>query len=167
FNFGFTSTVRYKGFNLYALLDAQIGGQIYSNTLQWGLRELRLGEVDQAGKPDGLKKPGKYYETLYNVNADASHFVRDATYLKVRELRLSYSFNRNQLSDLFGGLLNKITFGISGRNLFTFTGYDGYDPEVGRVRTSSQDVGSAIITRLDAYTYPTFRTVTGIFEIEF
>lgn len=167
FNIGFTSTFHYKGFNIYALLDAQIGGDIYSNTLQWGLRELKLGEVDQAGKPDELKKPGKYYEILYNVNAVTNHFVRDATFLKLRELRLSYSFSRNQLSGLFGGLLNKVTVGISGRNLLTFTGYDGFDPEVGNVRGGNQGVASSVISRLDLQAYPNFRTLTGIFEIEF
>lgn len=167
FNLGFTSTFRWKGFNVYALLDAQIGGDIYSNTLQWGLRELKLGEADQAGKPDGLKKPGPYYAALYNVNAVTNHFVRDATFLKVRELRLSYSFNRSQLSGIFGGLLNKVTIGVSGRNLFTFTGYDGFDPEVGNVRGGSRSVASSVISRTDLHAYPNFRTLSGVFEIEF
>ncbi|MFQ5674411.1 MAG: hypothetical protein ACE5G1_00820 [bacterium] len=167
FNLGFTSTIRYKGFNIYTLFDAQIGGDIYSNTLQWGLRENKLGEADQSGKPDELKKPFQYYQTLYNVNAVTNHFVQDGTFLKVRELRVSYSFNRKQLSGLLGGILNKLTIGISGRNLFTFTGYDGFDPEVGNVRGGNQSVASSVISRTDLHAIPNFRTFSGVFEIEF
>ncbi|MFQ5617283.1 MAG: hypothetical protein ACE5GO_12595, partial [Anaerolineales bacterium] len=133
----------------------------------WGLRENKLGEADQAGKAEELKKPFQYYQKLYNVNAQTNHFVQDATFLKVREVRVSYSFNRNQLSGILGGLLNKVTIGVSGRNLFTFTGYDGFDPEVGNVRGGDRSVASAVISRTDLHAYPNFRTFTGVFEIEF
>ncbi|RMD94904.1 MAG: SusC/RagA family TonB-linked outer membrane protein [Calditrichaeota bacterium] len=164
FNFGINSTLRYKGITFYVLMDAQIGGKIYNNTRQWGLRELKLGEADQFGKPDELKKPGAYYAVLYDVNAVNSHFVEDATYLKIRELRLSYSFNRSQLKGIFGGLLNKLTIGFVGENLFTFTGYKGYDPEVGLV---FGELGSSVISRYDAHGYPNFRTFSGLIEFEF
>lgn len=164
FNWGMNTTLNYKGFTAYLLLDSQIGGKIYNNTVQWGLRELKMGEVDQAGKPEGLKKPGTYYATLYNINAVNSHFVEDATYLKVREVRLSYTFGRKQLSGLFGGIINKLTIGVSGQNLFTFTGYRGFDPEVGLV---FGELGSSALSRYDAFGYPNFRTFNGIFEIEF
>ncbi|MCG8607400.1 SusC/RagA family TonB-linked outer membrane protein [bacterium] len=171
FNLGFTSNFRYRGLSVYTVLDAQIGGDVYNNTRQWGLRELKLGEVDQSGKPDELKKPGAYYATLYNVNAETSHFVEDATFMKLRELRVSYTFDRSKLSGILGRLLNKVSIGISGRNLLTFTGYKGFDPEVGAVRTTNdaenRGVASAVISRLDLQGYPNFRTITGVFEIEF
>lgn len=164
FNFGFNTNFRYKGFTAYVLLDAQIGGEIYNNTVQWGLRENKLGIADQAGKPDELKKPDKYYQTIYNVNATNSFFTEDGTYLKIRELRLSYSFDRRALSGLLGGILNKLTIGVSGRNLLTFTGYSGYDPEVG---SGGFTLGSAAVARFDGFGYPNFRTVTGLLEFEF
>jgi len=164
FNFGFNSTLRYKGLTIYTLFDAQIGGKIYNNTNQWGLRELKLGEVDQFGKPDELKKPGLYYATLYDVNATNSHFVEDATYLKLRELRVSYSFGRQALTGVFGGFLRKLTIGVVGRNLLTFTGYKGYDPEVG---SRGFGLGSAAVARYDGFGYPNFRTFSGLLEFEF
>ena len=45
---------------------------------------------------------------------------------------------------------------LVGRNLLTFTDYKGYDPEVG-----------GVITRLDSFDYPRFRTFTGSVEITF
>ena len=120
--------------------------------------------VDQAGKSDGDKKPGLYYANLYNVNATNSHFVEDGTYFKLRELSLRYSLNRNQLGNMLGGALSKISVGVIGRNLMTWSDYTGYDPEVG---STGFDLGSAAIARYDGFGYPNFRTITGVFEIEF
>ncbi len=160
FNFGFGQTFRYKGFSVYTLFDAQIGGDIYNNTAQWPLRELNAQSVDQSGKPENEKKPITYYEALYNVNAVNSHFVEDGTYLKFRELSLRYSFDQDQLSGLFGGFMSRISLSLIGRNVHTWTGYSGYDPEVS---TS----GDAAIYRYDGFGYPNYRTWTGSVEIEF
>jgi len=164
FDMGISNTLRFGGFEIYALLDGQVGGSIYNNTNQWGLRELKLGMVDQAGKSDGEKKPGLYYATLYNVNATNSQFVEDGTYFKLRELSVKYSLNKNQLQNLLGGAISKVSVGFIGRNLITWSDYSGYDPEVG---STGFDLGSAAIARYDGFGYPNFRTLTGIFEIEF
>ncbi len=163
FNFGISTTLRWKGFNAYILFDAQIGGDIYNQTRQWAYRELRHGDVDQAGKPQERKKTVDYYNTLYNTNSVNSAFVEDGTYLKLRELNLSYAVNKSTLVNLFGGyfggIFNKATFGVIGRNLLTFTNYSGFDPEVGQ--------GDATIRRFDGFGYPNFRTYTGYIEFEF
>jgi hypothetical protein len=58
-----------------------------------------------------------------------------------------------------GGFLNNvfsgITVGCIGRNLITFTGYSGFDPEVGSVEN-----------RVDNFAYPHFRQFTGFIEFE-
>jgi TonB-dependent SusC/RagA subfamily outer membrane receptor len=162
FNLSISTNFQWQGFSAYALLDAQIGGDVFNLTRWLGMRTGNAGEFDQAGKSDELKKP-----VLYNVpiaSSRNSHFVESSEYLKVRELSLRYTFNRSQLRRLFGGILNKVTIGVVGRNLFTFTGYTGYDPEVG---LTGGDVGSAVVNRLDLNTYPNFRTFTGVLEFEF
>ena len=165
FDMGISNTLRFGGFEVYALLDGQVGGNIYNNTVQWGLRELKLGIVDQAGKSEGDKKPGLYYATLYDVDATNSHFVEDGSFFKLRELSVTYSLNRNQLQNMLGGAISKVSVGVIGRNLLTWTNYSGYDPEVGR--SGDFDMGSAVIARYDGFGYPNFRTITGVFTIEF
>ena len=44
-----------------------------------------------------------------------------------------------------------------GRNLFTFTNYSGYDPEVG---VQGGQAGSGLINQVDAFDFPTLRTFT-------
>ena len=165
FDLGVSNTLQFGGLEIYALIDGQVGGNIYANTNQWGLRELKLGIVDQAGKAEGEKKPGLYYATLYDVNATNSHFVEEGTFFKLRELSVTYSLNRNQLGNVLGGAISKVSVGVVGRNLITWTNYTGYDPEVGRA--GDFDLGSAVIARYDGFGYPNFRTISGVFEIEF
>jgi TonB-linked SusC/RagA family outer membrane protein len=160
FNFGVGQTLRYKGFSLYALFDAQIGGDIFNNTRQWAARDGNAWEVDQSGKAEGNKKSYDYYQRLYWVNASNSHYVEDATNMKFRELSLRYSFNRGQLEGVLGGFFKRVTLAAIGRNLITWTGYSGYDPEV----SNSND---GAVYRIDAFDYPNYRTFTGSVEIEF
>jgi TonB-linked SusC/RagA family outer membrane protein len=161
FNLGFTQTVRWKNLSLYALFDAQIGGDVYNATKQWSYRDQRHGDNDQFGKDDATIKPEFYSRALYNTNSSASHFVEDATYLKFRELNLRYVFNQRALSNLFGGFLNRLTLSVVGRNLLTWTGYTGFDPEAG------ENGANAAIQRVDSFDYPNYRTFTGSIEIEF
>ncbi len=159
FNLAFNTTLRWRGLTVYTLFDAQIGGEIYNRTRQWAYRDHMSGDIDQIGKTDETKKPLAYYSALYAVNINNSHFVEDGTYLKLRELSIRYTLDRAALQPYIGGWVNRITVGVIGRNLITWTKYKGYDPEVGQ--------SDATIYRYDGYTYPNYRTVTGILEIEF
>ena len=55
----------------------------------------------------------------------------------------------------------KVRLGLIGRNLFTFTDYSGYDPEVSGLQ------GDPFQVRIDWFQYPQFRTFTGVVEIAF
>lgn len=75
-------------------------------------------------------------------------FVEDGTYVKLREVTVSYDF-----TDLLGlSGVRSLRFGVSGRNLLTFTGYNGFDPEVSG---EDQDVR---FRGLDIFTFPNYRT---------
>jgi TonB-linked SusC/RagA family outer membrane protein len=163
FNMGFHNDFRWKNLTVFTVLDAQIGGDVYNQTLQWGLRENKTGEADQSGKSEELKKPELYYTVLYNVDFTNSHFVEDGTYLKLRELAVNYTFNRSSLPGFLSSTLSKLTVGVIGRNLLTFTGYRGYDPE----SNVSAGLSAAGVARYDDFGYPQFRTITGIVEFEF
>lgn len=159
FNVGFGNTVTYKGFTLYALFDVQIGGDIYNNTRQWPHREHNAWETDQSGKPENQKKPIDYFTRLYDVNAENSHFVEDGSFVKFRELQLRYAFDVP--SGTFGGLVRRVGLSLIGRNLFTWTRYTGYDPEV------VIGPGEPVWKRYDGFDYPNFRSITGSITLEF
>ncbi|MFQ5571488.1 MAG: SusC/RagA family TonB-linked outer membrane protein [Rhodothermales bacterium] len=167
FNLGFNSTFRWKGFTAYMLWNAQIGGDIYNATAQWAYRDDRHRDQDQAGKPDGLKKTANYMQALYHANGTNSHFVEDGDYVKLRELSVEYSFNRAQLTKVFGNALHRIAIGVTGRNLITITNYSGFDPETGDTGGGRNVGGDASLFRVDDFNYPNFRSFTGRITIEF
>jgi len=80
--------------------------------------------------------------------------VEDASYAKLRELLISYHI---------GPVAHTGDWDISlvGRNLFTITGYRGFDPEVGLSGgTQLNGAGSAAINAVDSFTFPNLRTFT-------
>lgn len=166
-NLGLNTTFRYKGFTLYMLWGAQIGGDVYNFTKQWGYRDGRNADQDQRGKQEGMKKSTTYYEVLYDATAKNNHFVEDATYLKLRELSVGYTFNRQQLSRVFGNVLHSVSASIIGRNLLTFSNYSGFDPEVGSSEFQSNVGGDATLYRVDDFNYPALRTVRAKLEFQF
>ena len=160
FSLGFNTTLRYKGFDLYMLWGAQIGGDVYNFTKQWSYRDGRAEDQDQGGKSVEMRKSTRYYEVLYDATTRNSHFVEDATYLKLRELSIGYTFNRRQLGRVFGDVLHSVSASLIGRNLLTISDYTGFDPEVG-------DGSDATLYRVDNFNYPPFRTIRAKLEIQF
>jgi TonB-linked SusC/RagA family outer membrane protein len=71
--------------------------------------------------------------------------VEDASFTKIRELSLSFQLNR--LKGIKG-----MEFVLTGRNLFTFTKYDGADPE-------TSTAGQSIVRGTDYGSYPVPRVI--------
>ncbi|HSL68601.1 MAG TPA: SusC/RagA family TonB-linked outer membrane protein, partial [Longimicrobiales bacterium] len=103
-NLGVSTNLQWKGFNVHALITSKIGGDVYNETRQWGYRDKTHADYDQSGKSDELKKPVNYYLRLYNTNNFNSHFVEEGTYTRLRELAVSYTFNRAQIQRLAAGM---------------------------------------------------------------
>ena len=164
FNTSFATNFRYKGLSLNALLEASVGHHIYNGTRQWSLRELRGEDTDQTGKSLEHNKPVGYSSAIYSVNADNSWFIEDGSWMKVRELSLGFTLPASIVESLFGGVFDRVTVNAIGRNLFTLTGYRGYDPEVGN---GGGQLGSTAINAVDNFAYPNFRTFTFSAELVF
>ncbi|HEX6940029.1 MAG TPA: SusC/RagA family TonB-linked outer membrane protein [Longimicrobiales bacterium] len=162
------STLTWKGFTVYGLLDAVQGFHVYNQPLQWAIFQRTAGIMDEAGTPEAHRKPIGYYDDLYHAGGGlnpSNAFVEDASFVKLREVSIAYRFSREQLAGLpwLGGLQG-LTLNLSGRNLATWTDYRGFDPEVGE---SGGDTGSSGIARVEGYQYPNFRTITASVEINF
>jgi TonB-linked SusC/RagA family outer membrane protein len=162
FNTNLSTNFRFKNLSAYALLSYMDGADAYNFTKQWSYRDGRNADQDEFGKPEGEKKPNSYYEKLYQATNKNSHFVEDATFLKIREVSLQYTFDQALLNSLLGSanVLQRLNLSLTGRNLFTFTDYSGVDPEVG-------DGDDATLFRVDNFDYPHFRTFTGRIEFQF
>jgi len=161
YSFGLANTIRLGGFTLYGLLDGTQGGHIYNFTKHWMYQDRRHGTIDQSGKAEENKKHLQYYSVgFYNNIEPNSHFVEDGSYVKLRELSVSYNFGQSLLNSMrVLGTGRSVKVSLIGRNLKTWTDYSGFDPEA----SSNGDFNF----RVDGFRYPSFRQFTGQIEIGF
>ncbi len=161
FNLAFNTQATWKGLSISAVVNWVKGGDIYNYTRQWPIFDLRDPVIDQRGKPEIEKKPVAYYSAFYNNFDPSTYFVEDGSYIRLRELAVNYTLPATFAERIgLGG--RAVRLGLVGRNLLTFTNYSGYDPDV-----SGPGGGNPFAYRVDYFTYPVFRTVTGMVEIGF
>ncbi|MEP6763539.1 MAG: SusC/RagA family TonB-linked outer membrane protein [Gemmatimonadaceae bacterium] len=162
FRFGLNNTVTYKKLSLYALLDGTIGHKIQNQGEAWGLLDLSSSYFDQGAKTVGTAKPlgygwrvggseGAGSGGFYDLLGPNNYNTESGSYAKIREASLTFHLGKIR------GVGGDWTVSAIGRNLFTFTKYSGYDPEVG---VSGGQAGSGLINQVDAFDFPTLRTYT-------
>ena len=155
---GFSMGFRHRGLTVNALINGAIGFDLYNLPRVVGRDPSR----DQAGKPEGFKKPEQYYGDL--STAFHAEKFEPGGWVKLRELAVGYTLPGAFTGRLFRGAVDRLTLSVVGRNLLTFTEYTGLDPESGVGGTS---VGSATIDRWDQFLYPHSRTLSLALEVVF
>jgi len=92
------------------------------------------------------------YNQWHNNNIRVSdRFVEDGSYLRIQNVTLGYNLPVNLIKK--AKMTNARLF-VSGQNLYTFTKYTGYDPELGAFN------GGATFFNIDNGNYPNPRTFT-------
>lgn len=163
FNMNFSSTFSFKKFTLYALASWQQGGQVYNHSVRYTTEPKIL---DQSGLPWNEVKPMTYYENSGQTGGilgwDNDVLAFDATYLKLREVSLSYDLQPMFLKKH----VKNMRLSIIGRNLLTLTNYPGYDPETGKSEPSKGVDSNAF--RFDSNdTYPLYKVISGSLAVTF
>ena len=161
FNWGWSNNFHYKSINVYALFDGQHGGDIYNFTKQWMFQDLRHGAMDMRGKPDAEKVRFSIFTgSLYAGLNPSDYFVEDGSYVKLRELSVGYTLGSQVLRVTnLNKIASQVKIALIGRNLYTWTSYTGFDPDV--------TAGGDFNFRVDGFRYPNFRTLTGQVELTF
>ncbi|MDR1743398.1 MAG: TonB-dependent receptor [Dysgonamonadaceae bacterium] len=158
FIYGFTSSVNFKNFDLYVLLQGVYGNKIFNQpALRFydigGSRNLPVDALKRAWSPenpDGTLP--KLYEDYGREFKMSSLYYENGSYCKIRSISLGYTFR-----NIKG--LNNMRLYASGNNLFTFTKYSGFDPEVNSFNSSPS------IRGIDGGGYPQARSF--IFGLNF
>jgi len=157
-------TVSYKRLTLNGLVDASVGRFVHNQGLGWSLLDFLYGQADQAGQTTATAIPQSYYYRagppdnangiggLYDVLGPNDFSVERASFARLREVVASYRFGK------VGGV-GDWNVSLIGRNLYTWTKYRGFDPEVG-IQGNSGQAGSGVLNAVDNFTFPNIRTVT-------
>ncbi|MCP9753360.1 SusC/RagA family TonB-linked outer membrane protein [Ferruginibacter sp. HRS2-29] len=166
---GIQNEFSYKNYRISFLIDGQYGGLIYSQThhksteqgkLQHTLagREenyiIGVGVVDDGTGhyvPNTKKVlPVDYYADYYRrANVEANSF--DASYVKLRELRLDYTLTSAVLGKSF---IKSASVGLYGRDLFMITSFPIFDPQ-----TASSLNGGTLVPGVEMGQLPSTTTM--------
>ena len=87
----------------------------------------------------------------------SDRYVEDGSYLRIQNITLGYRIPQSILSR---AKLNNIRLYLSVQNLWTFTKYSGYDPEIGAFNNNIR------LMNVDAGHYPNPRTITAGVNVE-
>ena len=162
---GVRNKFTYKNIALGFLIDTQKGGDIFSLDMYYGLatglyQETAAGTIRETGvlnagvAPDGTsntvisKNPGTYSNNYGYLAGPAKAFVYDASYVKLREVSISYNFPKKMFEGTF---VNSTTFSLLGSNLWIISKNLPYaDPESGLSsgnKSRGYSIGSLPTTR--------------------
>jgi len=128
FTMSFINNLSFKRLHLYGLLDWQHGGSIINLTKF--LYDLGSNTADYADPITyGGLQTTKGANRLRLFPKQTAMYVEDASFLKLRELTLSFELPESMVAG-FGRGVRSADLSFSGRNLWTHTNYTGMDPEV-------------------------------------
>ncbi|MGJ5641122.1 SusC/RagA family TonB-linked outer membrane protein [Formosa sp. S-31] len=135
---GFNSSWSYKGLSLTANFDFSKGGYIYNSSRElfdsdglyptFNQMVLNNGWSRWEQPGDKATHPRAVQGGNNNSNKPSSRYLEDGSYLRMRNITLSYNLPQSILDHL---KLSNINVYLSGDNLFTITNYSGVDPSVG------------------------------------
>ncbi len=158
FEMSFGNEFTWKGLSLNMLAEWRKGGQVSNltnNLFDEGQTSYDFDDVVQVKMGDGTtveRKLGAYRYDTWAGGADARAYVQDGSYVKLREVTLSYLLPASATEALRIGARD-LRLSVSGRNLFTWSDYWGMDPEVNNF--GNQNVGRFV----DLAPFPPSRSV--------
>ncbi len=153
FNMAFTNSLALGDFELFTLFEWRQGQEIINLTEL--LFDASFNSVDFGSPDDFFANAGTDFsgddcnpdcsgaERLAAfVNGFSSPYTQPASFLKAREISISYTLPESATQSLFSGFFDSIRLRASARNLFTISDYRGLDPEVSNF--GNQQVGRSI-----------------------
>jgi TonB-linked SusC/RagA family outer membrane protein len=173
FLYSFGTNISIKGFTLSALFDGKEGGLFYSGTklsteFNGTASTTALHNRESFVVENSVFNNNGVFETnttetnsyAYHRGLPAAAYLLDASYLKLREVSLSYSLPKDFLGT--SGFSN-ITIGVFAKNLKYWVAKENTfaDPEVGGVGASSDAVG------IETSTTPTSRSFGAEIKLTF
>lgn len=161
------NTLSWKGFTFMLDLNCQYGATIMNiTTTMMENRQLYANSpktVLDAWTPENqnsmiaaVRRPS---DTYWGENEKDSRMLYDGTFLRIRNIMVSYDFKHSVLKNT--KFVKGLSLGVSVENPYVFTSYPGYDPEVGAF--GNVKTGSGI----DYYSYPRPTTVSANLKVTF
>lgn len=156
FTGGFSNNFSYHGFDLNLFFQFSVGQDVFNaNRIVFE----GAGRIHQNMYATYLDRwtPENQNNTYYRVNGAgptdfgySTRVVEDGSYMRLKTVALGYNFPQRFLKR---AKINSLRVYASAQNLFTWTNYQGFDPEVSAFE-------SALTPGFDYSAYPRARTIT-------
>ena len=159
---GLTLGFNYKNFDVSAFFQGVFGNEVYNLTNYLGefynqAQYNKNSTILDAWRPDNTDTdiPRVTLDDPNNNIRPSTYYIHNASFVRLKNLKVGYTLPDKVASKL---KLKRTYIYLQGQNLFTITGYEGIDPEVGLQSYSSEnrnlDMG------VDRGVYPLPRTFT-------
>lgn len=152
FTFGMTNTFNYKGFGLSIFIQGSYGNDIF-NASKMEMMGMYDGKNQVTDVLRRWRIPGQITDVPkagFDMK-NSTYFVEDGSYLRVKDITLSYDFSGSWMKKAG---ISKLQPYFTATNLLTWTGYSGMDPEV------NQWGSSGAVQGIDWGTYPQTKSFT-------
>lgn len=153
---GLTNTVSYKNFDASVFLHFVYGNQIF-NQAEYSYGRLHTWFNSSTLARERWRQPGDVatlhraaWGDPYRNGSVSTRVLQDGSFLRIKNVSIGYNFRGQSLERL---KIQNLRLYLAGQNLFTFTEYRGYDPEVNAYEDDSR-------LGFDLSSYPQARSVT-------
>lgn len=158
FTFGLNLGARYKGFDFSMNIFSAIGFEIIRNYERQQPFANQLGYViDRWAGPGSSNEVPRVTTGPTRNTVFSDFFVEDGSFVRVRNLQVGYTFSKKWMESI---KIESLRIYFSANNLLTFTGYQGFDPDIG-------NFGGPLAAGVDYGFYPQARTFMGGFNFRF
>ncbi len=159
FTGGVNLNLEFGGFDLNMFVYAALGQKVYDATRRYDMNGTNY-RADWLNRWTGEGTSNTYPRVTFvddneNMNTVSDFFVHDASFVRLRNVSIGYTLPKVATDYL---KISKVRFYVSADNLYTFTNYKGYDPEIG---------GGVFSNGIDHGVYPQARTLMGGVNITF
>ena len=159
FTYGLTNTFAYKGLSLSVFIQGSYGNDIF-NASRMETEGMYDGKNQSTRVLDRWRIPGQITDVPkagFDMK-NSTYFVEDGSYLRLKDITLSYDINCKQFKK-WG--ISKLQPYFTATNLLTLTDYSGMDPEV------NQWGNSGAVQGIDWGTYPQSKSFMFGLNVEF
>jgi TonB-linked SusC/RagA family outer membrane protein len=159
FTFGVTNTLSWQNFNLSIFLQGSYGNDIF-NASRYETEGMSDLKNQSTRVLDRWRTPGQITDVPkagFSIEP-SSYVIEDGSYLRVKDVTLSYNFTGRFLQKIGVARLQPY---FTAQNLLTWTKYSGMDPEV------NQWGNSGAVQGIDWGTYPHSKTYVFGLNVEF
>lgn len=165
FTYGFTNNFKYKNVDLSIFLQGSYGNDVMNLTRRGGTTNASLYDNQLVEALDyysatntASNNPRPIADSANNNLLISDRYVEDGSYLRIQNITIGYSLPQDMISKY---KISRLRLYGSAQNLYTFTDYSGYDPEIG---SFNQNV---LLSGIDNGRYPVARTFLIGLNIEF